>query len=172
MMQHCLATLGPVFSSHRMVYDYSEKYYSPIAARCQLEEEAEAKQARAMAMWRRQVRQAWGGVRILAVHADGASEQRVGDKIAVTLDVELAGLQASNVAAQLYYGAVDPHGEIRNGTVLRLSPVDDQANGRTQFKGAIPCRTSGKIGFAARIVPFHIELGEDIAGGLIRWWQT
>jgi len=172
MMQNCLATLGPLFSSHRMVYDYSENYYSPIAARCQLEEEAEAKQAQAMAAWRRGVRDAWGGVRILSVHADGAPEQRVGDKIAVTVEVDLAGLEASNVATQLYYGSVDPHGEIREGTLLRLSPVDDQANGRAQFNGAIPCRTSGKIGFAARVVPFHIELGEDIAGGLIRWWQA
>jgi hypothetical protein len=40
------------------------------------------------------------------------------------------------------------------------------------FEGAIPCRTSGKIGFAVRVVPFHVELGEDIAGGLIRWWQA
>jgi starch phosphorylase len=172
MMQHCLATLGPLFSSHRMVYDYAERFYSPIASRCKLDERVEEKEAQAMAAWRRRVREAWDGVRIVAVQADGAPEQRVGDHIAVRVEVELSGLPADELSTQLYYGSVDPHGEIREGTLLRLHSRGDGANGRAVFEGAIPCQTSGKVGYAVRVVPFHVELGEDIAGGLIRWWQA
>jgi len=170
MMQQSLATLGPTFSSHRMVSQYADEHYAPIAARCVLEQGVEAGQARDIAAWRARVVRAWPRLRIVSVDSDGTLEQQVGDHIAVRVVVDLAGLSAREVAVQLDYGRVDPVGEIVEGALHRLDPSDPESTGQITFRGAIPCRTSGKLGYAVRVVPFHLELGEDIAGGLIRWW--
>jgi len=47
-----------------------------------------------------------------------------------------------------------------------------RCDGVSLFAGAIPCRISGRHGFALRIMPRHADLVEPYEPGLILWEST
>ena len=49
--------------------------------------------------------------------------------------------------------------------------AQSKGKGKFVFAGAITCETSGRHGFALRIVPHHEDMGNPFEMGLILWGQ-
>jgi starch phosphorylase len=73
------------------------------------------------------------------------------------------------VAVELFYGSLSAEGLIVEGQVLPTLIAQSKGQGTYIFAGAIPCRTSGRHGYALRIVPAHEDLGDPFEMGLILW---
>ena len=94
----------------------------------------------------------------------------VGSQVRVEAAIRLGRLKPADIAVQIYHGIVDSAGNIEGGQVTRMQY---QENGEVAelytFAGEIPCRTSGRHGFALRILPAHADLVEPYEPGLILW---
>ncbi|MGD8397396.1 MAG: alpha-glucan family phosphorylase [Anaerolineae bacterium] len=160
-----------VFNTNRMVRDYTEECYLPSAGRARrLLADNEAR-AKALAVWKERVRREWPKLRVERVWSERPTGEdlHVGDQLQVQAEVYLGDLKPTDVAVQLYYGALDAAGLVEDGRILPTLIAQSKGKGKYIFAGAIPCRTSGRHGYALRLVPQHEDLGNPFEMGLILW---
>jgi starch phosphorylase len=160
-----------VFNTNRMVRDYTDLCYEPSAERSKRLMGNGQERAKALAAWKARVHQQWGRVRIERVWADvtEGQELRVGDQLQVQARVHLGELKPTDVAVELFYGPLSAEGLIVQGEVLSTLIAQSKGKGTFIFAGAITCQTSGRHGYALRIVPQHEDLGNPLEMGLILW---
>ncbi len=174
MMKRAVQTIGPLFSTGRMVKEYMERCYAPSIGRYEALTADSLTRAQALARWRLAMHRGWTGIRVEGVEQNGADPMHVGSALQVTARVHLGPLQPDDVEVQLFHGLVDSLGDIphpatvpmgHNGTLAR-----SQAGGSVWvFQGTIPCRTSGQHGYAVRVLPRHPDLAHPFEPGLVCW---
>ena len=167
-MKRSIATIGPVFSSTRMVREYAEKLYAPAARRFrQLTREGIAG-ARAFEEWQSRVAVAWPRVRVEAVE-ERSSSVAVGDTVEITADVSLGGLHPADVAVELYHGRLQGGHTLGEGESTPMTLEADLGAHRYRFRGKIAAVESGEHAFAVRVLPSHDELPNRFATRLVAW---
>jgi starch phosphorylase len=168
-MKNAMSTLNGYFNTHRMVREYTERYYLPAGDRQRMMGADGGARARALAAWKQGVRSAWPQVRVVSVESSVSGEIAVDDEMTVTAQVDLADLSPQDVTVELYQGSIDALGEIVNGTGTIMEPV--KASGRTHLfeAGAVSFEASGRHGFTVRVLPHHPDLPNPHHMGLIRW---
>ncbi|MGB9913904.1 MAG: hypothetical protein ACPLRO_11110, partial [Candidatus Kapaibacteriota bacterium] len=78
----------------------------------------------------------------------------VGKPVKVIAKIKLGNLRPEDVVVHVFYGSVDPHGELFNTAweVLLLSHID----GDTYiYEGSYFCSGTGQQGFTVRVMPNH-----------------
>ena len=172
MMKRAILTIGPVFSTGRMVAEYMERCYAPSIERYEHLAADDLGRAGALAKWRQAMHRSWGNVRIEKVEANGANPMHVGGSLDVTTFVRLGPLSPDDVEVQLFSGLVDSLGDIPDPATVTMSPgggpAEKEGNLWT-FHGTIPCRASGQHGYAVRVLPRHPDLPHPFEPGLVTW---
>jgi glycogen phosphorylase len=163
-IKSCLRSLGPQVVASRMVRDYVEQLYEPIAGQSDALTASSNERARALASWKERVRAGWDGVKIVSVES-GSAVTDLGTDRQVEAVVELGSLQPSDVAVELLHGVVGPNDEI----VAPIRLTMDTANGDGRYTGSFGCETAGRYGFTVRVVPAHVDLTTPLELGAIAW---
>jgi starch phosphorylase len=83
--------------------------------------------------------------------------------------LDLPEIDPKELSVQLYAGPVNARGELENPQPLTMTHAKQLAPNRHLFIGQIECRTSGRQGFAVRIVPGSADLATPFEPGLITW---
>ena len=167
MVRHTLATLGPKVQASRMVRNYVERLYTPIArAAAQLDVPPYDK-ARELAEWKARVREAWPGVAVDFVATAMPDVAQLGDTVEATVQVDLAGLEPSDVQVQMIAGRVGTDDSILDGHVIVLDPEGQNDEGLWVFKGGEQLTVSGAVGYAVRVVPHSALTASDAELGLV-----
>jgi starch phosphorylase len=169
MMKEAMKGICPVFNTHRMVAEYAQRFYLPLATRARRLQQDGWRGARDLASWRQRVEDAWPHLRIDSVESEDVTERSVGDTVPVRALVQLAGLDPGDVQVQLYHGEVDPEGGLNEGEAMRMDPAEWGNDGAHWYRGAVPCQRTGHRGYAVRVLPGHGELVTPFLPGLIRW---
>jgi starch phosphorylase len=160
-----------VFNTNRMVRDYAEQCYLPSAGREHHLRSDGYAPARELAGWKTRMHRHWGQIRIEEVTSDGSSSQelKVGDQLQVQARIHLGELKPTDVEVDLFHGQLDAHGLIVDGKSNAMLIAQSKGDGHYVFAGGISCSTSGRHGFALRIVPHHEDLGNPFELGLVTW---
>jgi starch phosphorylase len=160
-----------VFNTNRMVREYAERCYMPSAERDRLLGEDSLTRAKALAAWKARVYQQWPQLRIEKVSTEGPEDQelKVGNQLQVQAQIYLGSLNPTDVTVQLFYGKLNAEGLIVEGEAIPMLIAQSKGKGKYVFAGAITCTTSGRHGYALRIVPHHEDLGSPFEMGLILW---
>jgi glycogen phosphorylase len=188
-----LTTLGPKVLASRMVKDYVQQMYEPIAGRSDAMTENDYARARALAAWQQRVRAAWGDVGVESVQQD--SGNLVADLWTtrqVRADVRLGQLTPDDVSVELLHGPVGPTGELADTTVVPLmlaavavaagddpdappppagpsGPSGSSGPSDVRYEGTFTCEQAGRYGIAVRVVPSHPDLAVPAEMGCITW---
>jgi starch phosphorylase len=109
-MAHCLQTVPPQFNTDRMVQEYSELAYKPLAANYWVQQSDKKAPARECGKEIARIRNAWAQVRIVAAHTVELSDFKVGQHLDVTLEVDLGSLQPQDVLVELVIERPDETG--------------------------------------------------------------
>lgn len=160
-----------VFNTNRMVREYFERCYRISAERSVRLADDDLAGAKALAQWKDAFRQQWKQVRIERVWSDGpdGQELKVGDQLQVQAQVYLGSLNPTDIAVELYCGHLDAEGQIVLGQAIPMLIAQSKGSGKYVFAGALPCKTSGRFGYALRILPSHEDLGNPFEMGLVLW---
>ncbi|MBI4581769.1 MAG: alpha-glucan family phosphorylase [Planctomycetes bacterium] len=170
MMKSSMRTCCPVFSAHRMVREYTERFYLPAGRRWSRFIENAYKVTKEVADWRHKLQEKWDEVHIESVHADIPREPQVGQQLPVTAEIRLGSIKPEEISVELYYGPLDPRGVIITGAAVPLRCEGSNGSpGLYRYAGALPCEYSGQYGYALRIVPYHPEMAARYNVGLVRW---
>jgi glycogen phosphorylase len=168
-MKNCMRKLAPVFNTNRMVQEYAETLYIPAFDRGVRLAADGLRPAVELARTKDLLRSRWGGIRIVGVHTSGNGHFKVGDSMQVEALVDLPGVDPANLSVQLYAGPINGRGEIEHPQALEMSHVRALAPERHLFMGKIDCRTSGRQGFAIRVLPKADGMATPFEPGLITW---
>lgn len=181
-MKSIVKWCAPRFNTSRMVAEYTRKFYNPATVRWHHLTDADNETVRSLMSWKHNVKQAWSDLAIEDVELQVArkgelskinlenSQLEVGSQVKVQAVIKLGRLKPADIAVEIYHGIVDSGGNIEDGEVTQMQY---QGNGEVtelyNFAGEIPCTTSGRHGFALRILPTHADLVEPYEPGLILW---
>jgi starch phosphorylase len=164
-----LRSLGPQVVASRMVKDYVERMYEPIAQRADALSEAHHARARSVAAWRQRVLAQWKDVHVDAVEGDLA-EADLGSTRKVDASVVLGSLSADDVTVELLHGPVGANDEVTNAALVALTLVGlDDAPGHYRYTGQFVCEKAGRYGFTVRVVPHHADVANPVEMGCIAW---
>ncbi|MCC6435173.1 MAG: alpha-glucan family phosphorylase [Acidimicrobiales bacterium] len=169
-MRNAWRTLGPQVTAQRMVRDYVNELYEPIAARSvRLYTPGDGfAQAKELTAWKQRVAQAWHQVHIDAVGpALPASE--VGVSMTVTAQVALGALSQDDVVVQLLHGPVGEGGQLTDPTVVVMADDGAIDGQHRRYVASFAPDTAGRYGYTARVVTGRGELSPPLELGLIAW---
>jgi starch phosphorylase len=164
-----LTSLGPRVVASRMVRDYVEQIYEPLAVRADALSSDGYTRARALTVWKARVLSAWSHVHVDSVESEAAAADLGGERT-VTATVALGPLAADDVAVQLLHGTVGPNDEITAPTVLAMAPAGPgDERERFRYVGRFSCEQAGRYGYALRVVPAHPDLAGLAEMGCVAW---
>jgi glycogen phosphorylase len=168
-MKNCMRKLVPAFNTNRMVRDYTEKFYVPSDGRGRLLVANSLERSIALAKAKDILRSRWGGVKIVGVHVAGNGHYRVGEDMQVEALIDLPDIDPKEIAVELYAGPISATGQIGAPKVMRMAHSKQIGGPRHVFSGQIECRSSGRQGFAVRVVPGNPDMATSFEPGLIAW---
>jgi starch phosphorylase len=168
-MKASIGNLCFYFNTHRMVREYTERFYLPAAEHYEQLMADEAARAKKLAAWKAKVAENWPQVRIEAVEADPVAQLQVGGRIRMRARVRLGRLSPDDVAVELYAGLINGRGEIVGAEVAPMTPAGSPGEGKFVFEADAAPRQSGLHGCTVRVRPRHDDLTVSFLPGLILW---
>jgi starch phosphorylase len=169
MIKSSLSTLGPQVTAARMLRDYLDFMYEPLARNVETLYSGDYKLARGLAAWKSRVTDGWKSVKVAEVEEVKPTAASRGDCRTVSALVELGGLSPEDVALELIHGPVGPGDELQDTTAVRMTLQDKTEQSLYRYEGSFDCELAGRYGFAVRVVPSHQNLTSFAEMGLIAW---
>ncbi len=170
LMRESIRSVTPVFNTHRMVKEYTERLYAP-AAQAHREFLADnCAAATRLSEWKRRMRKDWSQVRIDDVRVGNEDRQSipVGESLQVSACVHLGSVDPQHVRVEVYHGEAEDGG-IKNPATAMLDQSSQNGDGSYIYRGSVPASESGAYGFSIRVVPTHPHLQQNHELRLITW---
>lgn len=168
-IKDAMKTICPVFNTNRMVLDYTEKLYKDALDNSINMHTDDFKSMRQLAKWKETMNKKWDMVSVKEMIFGGEKEVSVGSKVSVKTVVELGEVLPDDVQVELYFGALNPHGEISEGASLPMSLAESHENGAHTYEGQMLCLKSGQFGFTVRVIPMNENFSRKFQPGQIKW---
>ncbi len=169
-MKASIASLCHFFNTHRMVLEYTERFYLPAAARHGELTAAGAARAKALAAWMTRVERGWPEVRVELAETASPAQLRVDEKIQARARVFLGALSPEDVAVELYLGRVGPAAELAEAEATPMGLIGRAEGGAHLFETpAVACSRSGRHGYTVRVRAYHPDLVPPLRSGLMTW---
>ncbi|HHW23728.1 MAG TPA: glycosyltransferase family 1 protein [Clostridiaceae bacterium] len=170
-MKESIKSLAPIYSTHRMVIEYTEKMYIPAIIRNIRIRETQYGFVRTLAEWKQLVERNWPHVSIMAnqdIHGLVDHNIMSGQEYRLTVTVQLASLKPEDVRVEVFYGPL-VQDNIVNGTAIEMKVVR-QTDASTYFYEATICIIEGgEYGYSFRVLPNHPYLMNKFDLPLIKW---
>jgi starch phosphorylase len=168
-MKAAIASLCPVYSSHRMVREYVEDYYLIAQKRHALLAAEGAANARQLSAWKDRVRACWPQVKVESVETAGNHEVSVGKEVTTRAKIRLGALSPEDVAVELYSGRLDTDENITGGIARLMAAVAREGDLHVFETAFGPCPESGRYGYTVRVKPSHRDSDAALVPGCITW---
>jgi len=171
LMRESIRSVTPVFNTHRMVQEYTERLYCPAEEAHEEFARDNCKAAVELSQWKARIRKDWAQVRVYDVQIGNENRHNilVGDALQVSAKVHLGAVDPKHVCVEAYHGEAD-NDEVRNPAVTPLHQSDrNEGDGNYLYHGSVPASESGMYGFSVRVVPTHPHLMQTHELRLITW---
>ncbi|HVP22135.1 MAG TPA: alpha-glucan family phosphorylase [Anaerolineaceae bacterium] len=165
-----IKTLCQFFNTHRMVGEYTERFYLQVSEQSRKFTSDNMQKAIALAAWKTKVTANWSQLKVLEFTVQDCDGLKVGDAFKVFVRLQLGNLEPSDVAVEIYMGPVSPDGDLTKSAVQLLELAGRNPQGDYVYQAQqVPCGQSGLIGCTVRVLPNHPDLVSRFLPGLILW---
>lgn len=172
VMKESIKTNSGLFSTHRMVQDYTNKYYVTSMDRVNKIVSSKFSYSVDLSEWKSQVEKLWPQVQILADKSANQLREKdfiSGESIKISASVYLGGLDPSSVKVQVYYGNIGKNNSIENPEIVDMSVEEKNKDGTYSYVASVKLFEGGEYGYTFRLIPHHQDLINPFDMGLIRW---
>lgn len=146
-----LATIPPVFNTDRMVEEYRDRAYAPLARQWYELSASNHQRSRDLVARQARIRKGFGDVKILGAQIADLSAIQVGDTIDVRVEVQTGALTADDLAVDLVLGHANGERDLHNRVVVPLSPSGVPHDGVLVYEGARRMERSGAFAYGIRV---------------------
>ncbi len=170
MMKNSMKKLGPVYNSHRMVEQYSKKFYFASHEKRMALMKNNWEKGKEFSKWKSRLYDNWHKVTFLSISEEEKNgDLKVGLKYPILAEIELGDLTPDDVDVQIYYGKFDDGIQGTKSFVNMTHIVKKTKSSKYIYRGEINCKDTGQFGFTLRLLPKHPMLINQFELGLIRW---
>ncbi|MDF1610598.1 alpha-glucan family phosphorylase [Stygiobacter electus] len=168
MMKNSMKKLGPVFNTHRMVEEYSRKFYFASYDKRMGLQKNNWKHAKEFSAWKTKLYENWNRIKFINITEEGKNDEfKVGMKYPIIAEIELGDLTPDDVEVQIYFGKVD-NGSNANKFV-NMENIPKKGKEHYYYRGEIDCNATGQFGYTLRVLPKHDILINPFELGLVKW---
>ncbi len=168
-MKSSIMRICPVFNSHRMVFDYNERFYVDSEIRLKNLIMNDYERARRLSGYKERLKRSWDRIRIEGITCDVGNSMIVGGKIGISVKVSVDGIGPDEIDVQVFEGKVESDGNIRKGRPVSLVSYKELGKGAFEYSGGFSCSESGHQGYTVRILPKFSDLKNPYMPGFIKW---
>ncbi|HEB98205.1 MAG TPA: alpha-glucan family phosphorylase [Thiotrichales bacterium] len=161
-MRRSMAELTPRFSSNRMVREYTEDYYLPLAGKVARRSADGAALAGAIRDWQQQIQAHWP-----AIHFGNVEIRQDELRIGVQAQVYLDELPADTLSVELYADPRDEGAAPERHPLQRVERLAGSVNGYL-YTALIPSQRPASD-YTLRVVPNHPDALVPLEANAIHW---
>jgi len=172
IMKESIKSNAALFSTHRMVQDYTTKYYLTSMNRVDKDMASNYQFSINLSDWKSHVEQLWPQVQILADKSANQLKEMnstSGENIKINATVYLGGLDPSSVKVQIYYGGIGKDNNIEDPEIIDMNLEGKTEEGTYIYSANIKLFEGGEYGYTFRVIPYHPDVINPFDMGLIRW---
>ena len=160
-MRESMARLTPLFSTNRVVREYTELFYLPAAAACRVRTAEKGEGGRHIVAWEHALKEKWAALRFgeVKVHTNAARH-------IIEAEVYLNSLDPNVVRVELYANGLNGDGPIRQ-VMTHVSTPAGGSRGET-YRASVSA-TRPAADFTARIIPHYDGVSVPLEIGPILW---
>jgi len=167
-MKAAMARVGKQMNSHRMLIEYSQRFYFPALEKAREFAADEYASAREIAAYLQRLKKSWAQVKVESLSVPEQRMYRIADTVEVSARINLGGLSPREVQVELYYGSISSSGAIEDARSVEMVPQSD-GRGAVEYRGQIECAVTGRQGYTVRLLPKHPALIHPYVPGYLRW---
>ena len=172
MMKESIISTGGKYSTSRMVVDYVNNLYMPLANLYNTYY-SELENVAAYNEWKEKVKLNWNNIKITQLNNLDNITIDAGNQIEVSCKVKLMDIQVENISVQAYTGKITEDGIIEDIKVIEMNLAEaDEAEKEYLFKSRIKLTTGGNYGYTFRVMPKHEMLLDAENLNLVKWFGT
>jgi phosphorylase/glycogen(starch) synthase len=170
-IKSCVADVASNFTTNRMMEDYCERFYAPLAARAAMVDGDGFAAARTLAAWKQRVLAAWGDVRVVQVKRFDLDREQVviGRSYGIEVTLDTASLSPEEVGVEFVVaGQVELGEQVKILSTKQLSVTGREGSQTIYAVDMVPSET-GSFDFAIRVYPKHDLLAHRMDFPLVKW---
>jgi starch phosphorylase len=167
MMKNSMQTITPVFSTERMVQEYTNRFYVPLIKRGERFARDRYSLAEKMREYKQLLSQNWSQVEIIRVETNVTREMSVGDALMLKASVRLGPIRPDDVDLEIVYGSVSEKGLYNISTAPMLFEGAEEG-GLYSFSGQV-ILPQGTFGYTVRVRPGSPDLLYKFELPLVAW---
>ena len=153
MMKASMRMAMKDYCSLRMVGEYEERFYRPIAERLNHLVKNDARELKDLTSQHERFRRFWKEIRISPPIQEQRGPFRVGESFPVSAEIRLGGLSPDEVDVDLYSGVMRSVDSLNDIRIIPMAVAEVRGSGDYQYRCTVPCRRSGRYGYTVRITP-------------------
>jgi len=171
---HCIkkdiSEIAPNFTMKRMMDDYYNKFYNKMFVRSKILKDAGYAEAKALARWKEDIRNAWDNMEILSVKVPNANKKplKLGQLFKAEIEIKTAGINASDLGVEILFGK-PIHGVVEQPLFIKPLHLKGEEDGKVTFTCSFKAEHSGRLDYAFRIYPTDELLPHRQDFNLVRW---
>ena len=166
--KHALESIPVMFNTDRMVEEYAERAYRPLAARGRALGEQRFAGARRLAQESERLRKGFEGIEFAAVSVGDLTGLSVGEPLEVSAQLRLGSLAPEELSVELVLGSAKGASDLAEPMILPLEHKGER-DGTHSFEGAAPLERSGSYSWGVRVRPRRAGEQGDSLVGLCLW---
>ncbi len=169
MVQHNLATIPPFFNTDRMVGEYAERAYGPLAANWRRMGDDGQAEARQLAARNERLRRGFEGLRLRSARIGDVTRLRTGDHVEVEVEVEVGELNSNDLRVELVLGHHTDGNGLSNMQAVEMTPAGPPREGVQRFTCRYEVELSGSYGYGVRARLREASAFDVTLRNLVRW---
>jgi starch phosphorylase len=172
IMKESIKSNTSLFSTHRMVQDYTNKYYIPLMDRVEKQTLNNFKLASELSNWKKHIEKEWPQVDIIPDKQITQLNNKnfiSGESIPIYASVRLGNIEPSSVKVQIYYGDVGNDNTIENPHIVDMQLEEKISDNTYKYSANLTLFEGGEYGYTFRVIPNHPDLLNKFDLPLIRW---
>lgn len=169
VMKNSIISTGGNYSTSRMLVDYIEQLYMPLADLTN-KYYTNLNDITQYNKWKNDIYANWNDIKIVQKENLDNITVDAGNKIEVMCQVELPNIDVHNIQAEVYYGKVLENGIMEKVDIIPMDLIEqDDKKKIYTYKAKIELTTGGNYGYTFRVMPKHEMLLESSNLNLIKW---
>ncbi|MEN8906149.1 MAG: alpha-glucan family phosphorylase [Clostridiales bacterium] len=171
VMKESIKSVAPNYSMHRMVQEYTNKFYITSMNRNDKITDTNYEFAKKLSTWKDYIDNNWSNLNIVEEKYDNhlvGHNVISGENIKIKAKAYLGNINPSDIRVEMLYGYSQIDGTLISPKIIEMK-LENNSDNSYIYSTDISITEGGEYGYTFRIVPTHPDLINRFELGLIKW---
>ncbi len=168
--KNSMRTLTSMYSSERMLCDYTKNYYAPTALRNRAVTSNNKAVIRHIAAWKQNIPMRFASLAIKEITVSGIANEIVacGQAFNIAVSISPGDMDAQEILVQFVFGPINSNGDYTQKPVI-LDLVGTLKEDILVYEGQYTAKNNGRYAYGIRVMPITEGLASPLESGLVLW---